>query len=342
MNLLVCGGAGFIGSNYCRYVLRTVPEDRIVILDALTYAGHRSTIEDVLSTGRAEFVHGRIEDRDRVRQILTEHRIDAIVNFAAETHNDRSLLGAEEFLRTNVLGVQSLLDACLDSGVQRMVQVSTDEVYGSIGSGKWTEESPLLPNTPYSASKAAGDLLCRAAFITYGTPVLVTRGGNTYGPYQYPEKLIPFFCTRLLTGKKAPLYGEGEQVREWIHVDDHCAAIDTVLRKGVPGEVYNISDVNERQNREVAAKILEALGMDESRIKRIPDPRKGAHDQRYSMDSSKVRALGWEPQVPFEEGLRQTVNWYRENERWWRPIVESEPYRRFVERFYGPVLGEDL
>jgi dTDP-glucose 4,6-dehydratase len=342
MKILVCGGAGFIGSNYCRYVLRTHPEDSLVILDALTYAGHLSTIEDVLASHRAEFVHGRIEDREVVRNVLQDSRPDAIVNFAAETHNDRSLLGAAEFLQTNVLGVQSLLDACLDNGIQRMVQVSTDEVYGSIGSGKWTEESPLMPNTPYSASKAAGDLLCRAAFVTYGTPVLITRGGNTYGPYQYPEKLIPFFCTRLLTGKKAPLYGEGRQVREWIHVDDHCAAIDLVLRKGEPGQVYNISDTNERENREVAAIILATLGKDESLLKQIPDPRKGAHDQRYSMDSSKVRSLGWKPQVPFEQGLRETVEWYRLNEDWWRPITESESFQTFVERFYGPVLGEDL
>lgn len=342
MRLLVCGGAGFIGSNFCRYVLRSYSEDEIVILDALTYAGNRSTIEDILASGRARFIHGRIEDRELVQQVLKEHRIEAIVNFAAETHNDRSLLGAEEFLRTNVLGVQSLVDACSDCGIPRMVQVSTDEVYGSIGSGRWTEESPLMPNTPYSASKAAGDLLCRAAFITYGTPVLITRGGNTYGPYQYPEKLIPFFCTRLLMGKKAPLYGEGAQVREWIHVDDHCSAIDVVLRRGVPGEVYNIADANERQNREVAAALLAALGADESLIKQIPDPRKGAHDQRYSMDASKIRELGWSPQVPFAKGLLETAKWYREREDWWRPIVESDGYRAFIERFYGAALGEDL
>jgi len=342
MRLLVAGGAGFIGSNYCRFVLREHPDDEIVILDALTYAGRRSTVEDVLSSGRAKFEHGRIEDRTLVPSLLKKGRIDAIVNFAAETHNDRSLLGAEEFLATNVLGVQALLDACLEVGVQRMLHVSTDEVYGSIGSGKWTEESPLMPNTPYSASKAAGDLLCRAAFVTSRTPVIITRGGNTYGPYQYPEKLIPFFCTRLLMGKKAPLYGEGAQVREWIHVDDHCAAIDVALREGTPGEVYNIADANERQNREVAAALLAALGADESLIKRIPDPRKGAHDQRYSMDSSKIRALGWSPRVPFEQGLVETAKWYREREDWWREIVESQEYRTFISRFYGAALGEDL
>ncbi|MER3413939.1 MAG: dTDP-glucose 4,6-dehydratase [Armatimonadota bacterium] len=342
MKILACGGAGFIGSNFCRYVLREHSDDEIVILDALTYAGRLSTIEDVLASGRATFTHGRIEDRSLLPDLLKQHRIDAVVNFAAETHNDRSLLGAEEFLVTNVLGVQALLDACLDCGIERIVQVSTDEVYGSIGSGKWTEDSPLMPNTPYSASKAAGDLLCRAAFVTYGTPVLITRGGNTYGPYQYPEKLIPFFCTRLLMGKKAPLYGEGRQVREWIHVDDHCAAIDVVLRKGEPGEVYNISDSNERENREVAAALLAALSADESLIKRIPDPRKGAHDQRYSMDSFKIRALGWSPRVPFAQGLIETARWYREHKPWWREIVESSPYQTFLERFYGSALGPDL
>lgn len=299
-------------------------------------------MEDILASGRAEFVHGRVEDRSLVSNLLRERRVDAVINLAAETHNDRSLLGAEEFLITNVLGVQALLDACTEVGVWRMVQVSTDEVYGSIGTGQWTEESPLMPNTPYSASKAAGDLLCRAAFATNRAPVLITRGGNTYGPYQYPEKLIPFFCTRLLMGKKAPLYGEGTQVREWIHVDDHCAAIDLVLRNGEPGEVYNVSDSNERENRQVAAALLTALGADESLIKRIPDPRKGAHDQRYSMDSSKVRALGWSPQVPFAQGLLETAKWYRENERWWREIVESDAYRAFITRFYGAALGEDL
>lgn len=342
MKLLVAGGAGFIGSNYCRHVLRSNNDDEIVILDALTYAGRMSTVQDILASGRAKFIQGRIDDRSLISSLLKEEQVDAIVNFAAETHNDRSLLGAEEFLITNVLGVQCLLDACVEFGVSRMVQVSTDEVYGSIGTGQWTEESPLLPNTPYSASKAAGDLLCRAAFHASRAPVLITRGGNTYGPYQYPEKLIPFFCTRLLMGKKAPLYGEGTQVREWIHVDDHCAAIDVVLRKGTLGEVYNISDSNERENREVAAALLVALDADEALIKRIPDPRRGAHDQRYSMNSSKVRALGWSPRVPFAQGLLETAKWYRENERWWREIVESTEYQRFINRFYGETLGMDV
>lgn len=342
MRILVTGGAGFIGSNYCRHVLSSNPEDSIVILDALTYAGHLSTLNDIINDERIQFYEGRIEDHTLVNKLLVDEKIDAIVNFAAETHNDKSLLNVSPFMQSNVLGVQNLLTCVESNKIFRYVQVSTDEVYGEISKGSWTEESPLLPNTPYSASKAAGDLLCRSFYMTYGTPVIITRGGNTYGPYQYPEKLISFFSTRLIEGKKVPLYGDGLQVRQWIHVLDHCSAIDLALRKGTPGEIYNIADPNEKRNHEVVEIILNELGKDLGCVKQIPDPRKGAHDYRYSMHSEKIRALGWQPKVAFDDGLRSTVSWYRENKSWWKPIVDQPDYQDYVRRFYGPGLGQDL
>ncbi|MCH8273573.1 MAG: dTDP-glucose 4,6-dehydratase [Armatimonadetes bacterium] len=342
MNILVTGGAGFIGSNYCRLVLNRRPGDCVVVFDALTYAGNLSTIEDLERNERFRFREGRIEDPGAVRRVLKEHRIEAIVNFAAETHNDRSLLAAGDFLRTNVIGVHVLLDCAREAGVNRFVQVSTDEVYGSIEEGEFTEESPLQPNTPYSASKAAGDLQCRAHFVAYGVPVIVTRGGNTYGAFQYPEKLISFFTTRLMDGKKVPVYGEGNQVREWIHVEDHCSGIDVVLRNGRPGEIYNIGDRNERRNMEIVDVLLDELDKPRELVKHIPDPRKGAHDKRYSMNADKIRALGWEPAVPFDEGLRATIRWYEENEQWWRAICAEPEYQAFAQAFYGPGLGDDL
>ncbi|MBL1148867.1 MAG: dTDP-glucose 4,6-dehydratase [Armatimonadetes bacterium] len=342
MNLLVCGGAGFIGSAYCRHVLATHPNDRVVVFDALTYAGHESTLAGLRHDPRFSFVKGRIEDERAVLDAIREHEITAVVNFAAETHNDRSLMAADAFLQTNVVGVYVLLEAVRNSGVERLLHVSTDEVYGSLDEGEWTEESPIQPNTPYSASKAAGDLQCRAHFKSYGTNVVVTRGGNTYGPYQYPEKLISFFATRLFDGKPVPVYGEGTQRREWIHASDHASGIDTVLRHGKAGEVYNISDSNERTNMEVVRILLEELGRGPELVKHIEDPRKGAHDARYSMSSSKLRSLGWKPTVDFESGLRETVRWYKENESWWRPITESQEFKAFTSAFYGPSLGPDL
>lgn len=342
MNLLVTGGAGFIGSNYCRYVLQKYLEDRISVLDALTYAGSLATIRDLENNERFRFHQGRIEDAEMVDRIIREDRIEAIVNFAAETHNDRSLLEAGDFLRTNVFGVHVLLLATRRHKLHRMVHVSTDEVYGSIESGEFTEESALCPNTPYSASKAAGDLQCRAHFVSYNTPVIVTRGGNTYGPYQYPEKLISFFCTRLMDNKKVPVYGEGDQIREWIHVMDHASGVDVALRNGEIGEVYNIADKNERRNMEVVEILLDELGKPRDLIKHIPDPRAGAHDKRYSMNADKIKALGWKPEMPFETSLRETVRWYVDNERWWRPITQKLEYQAFVKAFYGPGLGADL
>ena len=241
-----------------------------------------------------------------------------------------------------ILTEPRLLEAVRETRVPRMVHVSTDEVYGSTATGTFTEESPLSPNTPYSASKASGDLLCRAAFVAYQTPVIVTRGGNTYGPYQYPEKLIPFFTIRLIDDKKVPVYGEGKQVREWIHVLDHAAGIDMALRKGEPGQIYNISDTNERENVEIVRILLERLGKGEELVKFIPDPRGGAHDVRYSMSSEKLRSLGWKPAVPFDRGIAETIDWYAHRQNWWRPIAQKPEFQAFIKRFYGPGLGEDL
>jgi dTDP-glucose 4,6-dehydratase len=342
MNLLVTGGAGFIGSAFVRLALRELSEARVVVLDALTYAGNLSTLEDVADHPRFRFFPGRIQDPTVVEGLMRSERITHIVNFAAESHNDRAMLEAGSFILTDVLGTYVLLEAARKFQVERMVQVSTDEVYGSIEHGQFTEESPIEPNTPYSASKAGGDLQVRAHVKAFGTPAVVTRGGNTYGPYQFPEKLISFFTVRLLQGKKVPLYGEGNQVREWIHVEDHAAGVMAALLRGTPGEVYNVGDANERTNREVVRILLEETGRDESSVKKIPDPRRGAHDKRYSMTSAKAESLGWRPVRPFEESLRETVRWYREREAWWRPLVETDDYRTFVSAFYGAALGEDL
>ncbi len=341
MKLLVCGGAGFIGSHFVRIALDRFPESRIVVYDALTYAGNLDNLKD-LPEGRVHFYPGKIQDRDTVNELLDAEDITHIVNFAAESHNDRSILDAGSFIQTDVAGVYTLLEAVKDYGITRFLHVSTDEVYGSIGEGQFTEESPLRPNTPYSASKAGGDMQIRAHVKAFNTPALITRGGNTYGPYQYPEKLIPFFVTRLIDGKKVPVYGDGSQVREWIHADDHARGILHVLEKGSEGEAYNIGDENERQNMEVVRILLEETGRDESFIKHIEDPRKGAHDKRYSMTCEKARRLGWKPERPFEQSLRETVRWYQENEWWWRPITEDHSYQDFVKQYYGRFLGDDL
>ncbi|MBV6458832.1 MAG: dTDP-glucose 4,6-dehydratase [Fimbriimonadaceae bacterium] len=342
MRLLVTGAAGFIGSNFVRLALEKDSAAEICVLDALTYAGHISTIQDLIESGRIQFVEGRIQDHTTVDRVVREHRTTHIVNFAAETHNDRSLLESGGFIASNVLGVQVLLEATKKHGLERFVHVSTDEVYGSISEGEFSESSPLEPNTPYSASKAGGDLMVRAYVKAFRSPSVVTRGGNTYGPYQFPEKLIPFFITRLIDSKKVPVYGEGNQVREWMHASDHAAGVWTALLRGTDGEVYNVGDDNERRNREVVAILLDELGRDDSFVRFIPDPRKGAHDQRYSMTTSKLRSLGWSPSVPFEAGLRETIRWYRDNESWWRPIVDRPDYQEFIRAFYGPSLGEDL
>jgi dTDP-glucose 4,6-dehydratase len=345
LKYLVTGGAGFIASNYVRMLLQKYPDAQIAILDALTYAGNLTTIEDLLHSGRVRFYAGKIQDPVVVTGLVKSEKPNYIVNFAAESHNDRSLLESGSFIQTDVAGVHTLLEATRDLGiVEKMLHVSTDEVYGTIDEGKFYEDSPIMPNTPYSASKAGGDLQARAHHISFKTPVVVTRGGNNYGPWQYPEKLIPFFVVRLLDGKKVPLYGEGTQVREWIHVMDHCEGIDAALNKGKPGEVYNIGDEkNEKENREVVRILLEELGRDESLVKKIPDPRKGAHDKRYSMGTEKAqKELGWRPTRDFETSLRETVRWYKENQKWWREIAELPSYKDFIASFYGKYLGDDL
>ena len=344
--MLVTGGAGFIGSNYCRYALQHHPDYRIVVLDALTYAGNISTMADMADNpatrDRFRFYPGKIQDETVVDGILKAEKVDFIVNFAAESHNDRSILDSGSFIQTDVYGVFVLLDATRRHSVERLLHVSTDEVYGSITDGRFTEAHPLEPNTPYSASKAGGELQVRAHRITYGTPALVKRCSNNFGPFQYPEKLIPFFVTRLIDRKKAPLYGAGQQVRDWIYVMDHCSGIDFALHNGELGEVYNIGSDCERPNVEIAHRLLQLLDRPESLIKRIEDPRGGAHDARYSIDASRLRALGWRPEFDFDEALERTVRWYLDNESWWRAIVANPDYRAFVQRFYGKYLQEDL
>ncbi len=345
-NLLVTGAAGFIGSNFCRYMLKERPEYRVIALDALTYAGNLMTLSDIYSNpsycARFKFYPGRIQDETVIRGIIECEQIDLIVNFAAESHNDRSLLDPGSFIQTDVYGVFVLLDTAHKQNVERILHVSTDEVCGTVLEGQFTEQSPLLPNTPYSASKAGGELQARAHHIAYGTPVLITRCGNNFGPYQYPEKLLPFFLTRLIDDKKVPLYGDGSQVRDWVFVMDHCSGIDAVLHSGVPGEIYNIGCDCELPNIEVVRRVLRLLKKPDNLIKHIPDPRGKSHDQRYSIDASKLRSLGWKPAFDFESALEETVRWYQNNETWWRTITARPDYQEFIQKFYGPSLGADL
>jgi dTDP-glucose 4,6-dehydratase len=321
MRLLVTGAAGFIGSHYVRSVLTGAwggaEPDSVIVLDKLTYAGNLANIAPVVNDPRLRFVEGDILDRATVDALMPE--VDAVVHFAAESHVDRSILGAAEFVMTNVVGTQTLLDSALRLGIEKFVHVSTDEVYGSIPAGSWDEEQPLLPNSPYSASKASSDLLARAYQRTHGLPVCITRCSNNYGPYQFPEKVIPLFVTNLIDGATVPLYGEGANVRDWLHVDDHCRGIQLVLEGGRPGEVYNIGGGTELSNKELTGQLLEATGTDWDRVTRVTD--RLGHDLRYSVDITKISTeLGYAPQMPFEQGLADTVSWYRENRDWWEPL----------------------
>ena len=320
MRLLVTGGAGFIGSNFVRKVFdQTLTGfSKITVLDKLAYAGSKDSLKPVKQEGNYLFFEGDICDSTIVNSLVSE--VDAVINFAAESHVDRSIQSSAEFIHTNVTGVQVLLDAIKASNRNiRFVQVSTDEVYGSIDSGSWNEDAPLLPNSPYSAAKAGGELLARAYHRTHGLDIVITRCSNNYGTHQFPEKLIPLFITNLLEGKKVPVYGTGQNVRDWLHVDDHCRGIYAVLMKGKSGEVYNIGGGREITNNEITSLILESMGADESSIEYVED-RKG-HDLRYSVDWTKInRELGYEPQVRFEDGLKQTIQWYRDNETWWKPL----------------------
>ena len=334
VKLLVAGGAGFIGSNFIRYILGAHADWQIVNVDKLTYAGNLANLKDFDGDERYGFVRADICDVPRIEEILGSERPDAIVNFAAETHVDRSINDPSLFLKTNVLGTQVLLEAARRMGIARYVQISTDEVYGSLGpEGKFSERSPLRPNSPYAASKTAGDLLARAWFKTYGVPVIVTRCSNNYGPYQFPEKLIPFFITLLRENKPVPVYGDGRNVRDWIHVDDHSRAIEAVLLRGRPGEIYNIGGGNERTNIEIAKLLFSFTGKPESLMKFVPD--RPGHDRRYAIDDTKVRReLDIAPRVPFEEGLRETVRWYLENEEWLSGVRSGE-YLNFYDQWYS-------
>jgi dTDP-glucose 4,6-dehydratase len=323
MKLLVTGGAGFIGSHYVRRVLGDAwggpAPSSVVVLDKLSYAGNRANLAPVEDDERLRFVHGDILDVRLTDELVAA--ADAVVHFAAETHVDRSILHAADFVETNVVGTQTLLDAALRHGVERFVHVSTDEVYGSIDEGSWDEERPLEPNSPYAASKAGSDLLARAYFRTHALPVVVTRCSNNYGPYQFPEKMIPLFVTNLFAGARLSLYGEGVNVRDLLHVDDHCRAIHLVLHGGRPGEVYNIGGGTELSSKELTGMLLEACGADWSSVDQVED-RKG-HDLRYSLDFAKIqRELGYQPEVDFESGLADTIRWYADNEAWWRPLKE--------------------
>lgn len=318
MRLLVTGGAGFIGSCFVRHILNKHQDYRVINLDALTYAGNIENLNDIKDNPNYTFIHGNICDKKLVRELI--HEVDAVINFAAESHVDRSITGPEIFIETNVQGTLNLLQASKEAGIQRFLQVSTDEVYGTLGKdGYFYETTPLAPNSPYSASKAGADMLVRAYFETYGMPVLNTRCSNNYGPYQYPEKLIPFFISKLLRGEKVPVYGDGLNVRDWLYVYDHCSAIDTVLHKGRVGEVYNIGGHNEKTNLEITRIILEAMGKDESSIEYVQD--RLGHDRRYAIDNHKIQTeLGWEPSLTFEQGIKLTIDWYLNNQEWIKSI----------------------
>lgn len=333
MKILVTGGAGFIGSNFIRYLREIHPQYGIVNLDLLTYAGNLENLSGLEGDPAYRFVKGDIADPDVVGEIVGAG-VDAVVNFAAESHVDRSIEDAAAFLRTNVVGTQVLLESCLRHKVPRFLQVSTDEVYGSLGpTGRFREGDPLEASSPYSASKAAADLLARAYWKTHGLNVVVTRCSNNYGPYQFPEKLIPLFITNALADEPLPVYGDGLYVRDWIFVRDHCAALDRVLHEGRAGEIYNIGAGQERTNLEITHFILERLRKPRSLIRHVKD--RPGHDRRYAVDSSKIREeLGWRPETSFEEGLERTIRWYRENESWWRKI-KSGAYRSYYERMYG-------
>ncbi|MEW6140840.1 MAG: dTDP-glucose 4,6-dehydratase [Thermodesulfobacteriota bacterium] len=333
MKLLVTGGCGFIGSNFVLHMLASYPDVSIINMDLLTYAGNLENLQDAEPYGeRHRFVRGDITDRELVRSLMHE-RPDAVVNFAAESHVDRSILDASAFVKTNVLGTQVLLDVCREFGIGRFLQISTDEVYGSLGpEGAFTEANNLAPNSPYAASKAAADLLVRSYHKTFGLDAIVTRCSNNYGPYQFPEKLIPLMISNALQDRELPVYGDGLNVRDWIYVQDHCRAIDLVLRKGAAGEIYNVGGRCECCNIDVVRYILRRLGKSESLIRLVQD--RPGHDRRYAIDCSKLEErLGWRPLVGFEEGMNQTISWYIEHEAWWQRIKSGE-YMKYYETWY--------
>jgi len=336
--ILVTGGAGFIGSAFVRRMVTRYPHYTIVVLDKLTYAGNLDNLIPVQDAPNYHFERGDIAHRPTVQRVIEQYGVDAIVNFAAETHVDRSILDPDAFIQTDVVGVYTLLDVARQLGVPRMHHVSTDEVYGSISEGFFREGDPLLPNSPYAASKAGGEMMVRAYHVTYGLHTTVTRGSNTFGPYQYPEKLAPFFITEAIDDRPLPLYGDGMQVRDWLYVDDHCDAIDTVLHHGAPGAIYNVGGEHELHNIEVTRFILKTLGKPESLIRFVAD--RPGHDRRYALTNDKIRAeLGWSPQHSFEQAMTETIRWYQQNEWWWRKIKTGE-YLEYYKRQYAERLAQ--
>jgi dTDP-glucose 4,6-dehydratase len=336
-NLLVTGGAGFIGSAYVRYLLSQYPNYNVVVYDKLTYAGNLDNLLPVQHDRRYKFIRGDIAHREDVRRALEANAIDTVLNFAAESHVDRSILAPDAFIQTDVVGTYVLLDEARQHGVERFLQVSTDEVYGSIPKGFFREGDLLEPNSPYAASKAGGEMMVRAYHVTYGLNTVVTRGSNTFGPYQYPEKVLPLFITNAIDDEPLPVYGDGKQVRDWLYVEDHCTGIDLALHEGKPGEIYNLGGDNERHNIDVTHQLLEILGKPQSLIRHVED--RPGHDRRYALDSSKLKALGWQAAHTFEEALEATVNWYLGNEWWWRKIKSGE-YREYYEAQYGRRLAK--
>lgn len=338
MKLLVTGGAGFIGSNFVLYMLKQHPSYQILNVDALTYAGNLENLKSVEGNPNHTFIRADITDAKAMDKLIGQG-VDVIVNFAAESHVDRSILEPDIFVKTNVLGTQVLLDAAKKHGVKKFVQVSTDEVYGTLGeTGLFTEETPLAPNSPYSASKAGGDLLVRAYHETFGLPVNITRCSNNYGPYQFPEKLIPLMISRALGDEALPVYGDGLNIRDWLYVEDHCSAIDLVIHQGRNGEVYNIGGNNERTNLHIVRTILEQLGKPESLIKHVQD--RPGHDRRYGIDPTKImKELGWKPKHTFETGIKETIRWYLDNKEWWTRI-QTGAYQEYYAKQYGHRLGD--
>ncbi|MEH7414510.1 dTDP-glucose 4,6-dehydratase [Neobacillus drentensis] len=338
MKLLVTGGAGFIGSNFVRYMVNKYPDYMIVNLDLLTYAGNLENLKDIENASNYKFVRGDIADRDFIQGLFQEEKFDYVINFAAESHVDRSITDPGIFVQTNIQGTLALLDAAKTFGVTKYLQVSTDEVYGTLGeTGYFTEETPLAANSPYSASKAGADLLVRAYHETFGLPVNITRCSNNYGPYHFPEKLIPLMIINALHDKELPIYGDGLNIRDWLHVEDHCQAIDLVLHKGRNGEVYNVGGNNERTNIEIVKTILKHLNKPESLMKFVTD--RPGHDRRYAIDAAKLRTeLGWSPKYNFDTGIEQTINWYLNNQEWWENIISGD-YQDYVKKQYGDRLG---
>jgi len=332
MKLLITGGAGFMGSNFIHYILNKYSDYQVINLDKLTYAGNLENLKDIENNSNYKFVRGDITDKDLVNKIFKENQINAIINYAAETHVDRSILEPDAFIKTDVFGTHTLLEAIRQFGVDKYIQISTDEVFGSIDRGEFYENSAFEPNSPYAASKAGADHLCRAYYKTYGLPIIVTHSCNFFGPNQYPEKLIPLFITNLLENKKVPVYGKGEQIREWIYTQDHCSAIDLILQQGKNGEVYNIGTGQRKKNIEITELLLKLLDKDESNIEYVKD--RPGHDFRYALNFEKLKKeLGWQPQYNFEEALEKTIDWYKNNSAWWQKIKSGE-YLEYYKKQY--------